>query len=63
LGNGHSPAQRAGPRCARDGDCAAQADRCHPPLGSGQPIHRACLRRPLPRGRRAALDGLGRGCV
>ena len=47
----------------RDGDRAAQAGRGHPSFRPGQPIYFASLRRTLPGGRCAAVDGIGGRCL
>ncbi|MCE3248541.1 MAG: transposase [Geminicoccaceae bacterium] len=63
LGDGEPPAHRAGPGRPRDGDRSAQAGQGHPSFRPGQPIYFARLRRTLPGGRCAAVDGIGGRCL
>jgi len=53
-------AHAARARCDGDGVAASTTDQRHPSLRSRHAVHLDRLRPPLPRSRRASLDGLGR---
>ena len=60
LGDGDTPAHRAGAGGAQHGGRPTAAPPSDSSLGSGLPVHRPGLRPALSGGRRAALDGIGR---